>query len=640
MWIVAAACLAAMTPGCRRERTAAQMPAPETVGTGVAAQETPPDAPAAFVPPPTLAALDGQVTWVDRPVRDPYALDREREAMAPPPCSVAEAFAIENDSPAANARILAALSHPQASRGPATSARVGRHLASDCDSLNPIRAETPAEFDLLGLTAVDLFGFDRTLEPFANADTVRSWSTSADGLVDKVVLRGDLLWSDGTPVTARDVAFTWRLIVDPRVPARGFRSGAARLRAVHAYDERTVVFFHAEPLATNAWNIDFPLLPRHVYAATWEADPTLVASPAHAARESRPVVGGPYEIAARVPGREIVLRRRPAWSVVRGRRVREPAAFAEIRLVVLEDSSAALAALESGIVDEAMLDPAEWVAAPGDAAFAARAARIVTPEWRSHQVIWNLDVPPFADRRVRRAVGYAIDQARLLDTVCRGLATPPTGIFAPDSWSVGRVRPEPYRQDLAKAEALLDEAGWIDRDGDGARDREIDGRVVPFAFTLLCDRRPFRVEIASALRDSLARVGLNCTVLTVEPHELRERLRQRRFDGCLVSWGAGIDPDAAESLWCGGGPQNYGGYANPDVDRLFAEGRRERDRERRAAIYARIQDIVSEDQPCTWLFWRQEHRGIARDIGAELFDLRGAVHWSPGLSSVWKPTLE
>mgnify|MGYP006276336627 CR=1 FL=1 len=595
--------------GCRRGTTVPEMPAPEAVGT-VAVPAEPPAAPsAAFEPPPTVAALDRQVTWVDRHVRDPRVLAREGAA----------------GEPIAGAR--------------AGVERAVRRIAADAGSLNPIRAETAAEFDLLGLTGLDLFGFDRGLEPFANADTVTSWSTSADGLYDKVVIRGDLVWSDGTPVTARDVAFTWRLLVDPRVPARAFRDAASRLRGVHAYDERTIVFFHAEPLATNAWNIDFPILPRHVYAPSWEEDPTLVASSAHAARESQPVTGGPYEVASRTPGREIVLRRRPGWSVVRGRKVREPATVAEIVFSVVEDPAAALAALESGAVDEAALEPAQWAAAQAPA-FVERASRVVAPEWRSFQIAWSLDTPLFGDKRVRRAMDYAIDHSRLLDVVCHGLAAPQAGIFAPGSWAASRGRVEPSRQDLAKAEALLDEAGWTDRDGDGVRDREIAGRLVPFAFTLHCDRQPFRLEICAVVRECLARVGVNCVVRSVEPREVHDLLRARRFEACLVSWGTGVDPDTAASVWCGGGAQNYCGYANADVDRLFAEARRERDRERRAEAYARIQAIVAEDQPGTCLFWRQEYRGFSKAVGGNLFDLRGDLHWSPGLSSVWKPTLE
>lgn len=625
--------------GCRRESATPALPPAEPSITAPA--EPPPEPPTAgFTPPATRADLDRQVTWVDRPVRDALALAREQDAREPATCSVAEALARPNDSPEANAHILAALMRPPVAGAPWSVDRVSRHLPADVESVNPLRAETAAEFDLLELTGLQLFGFDRSRAAFANADTVATWRTSADGLVDEVVLRDDLTWSDGRPVTARDVAFSWRLVTDQRVPARAFREGARRLRAVHAYDDRTVAFFHAEPLATNAWDIDFPVLPRHVYESSWERDPSLVSSPEHVAREARPVTGGPYEVASRTPGREIVLRRRAGWAVVRGRSVRSPAPFAELRLVVHEDPATALEALEAGELDDAALAPEQWATATGTPSFTDRAFRLATPDLRSLQIVWNLDTPLFADRRVRRAMGYAFDHGRLLDGLCQGLATPATGPFEPLPPEASRRAAEPPRQDLAKAEALLDEAGWIDHDGDGVRDREVDGRRVPCGFTLVCDHDPFRVAVAALARDSLARVGVTCTVRALDPRQVHERFRSRRFEACLTAWGAGVDPDATASLWTASGPRNVSGYANPDVDRLAMEGRRERDRQRRAELYARIAEILAEDQPCTWLVWRSQPRGVSRRIAADLFGLRAGPHWSPGLSSIRRPVLD
>ena len=618
--------------GCRRQAEVPPLPPAEAVQ----AQHEPSTeaVPAEVAVPATLGELDRQVTWVPRPVRDARTQAREQEEAGG---AAEDALALANDSAEANAAIRAALFRPPPADDRRAADLVTRHLLADVGSLDPLRAETAAEFAVLALTGVDLFGFDRALEPFANAETVTSWQTSADGLVDKVVLRDDLVWSDGPPITARDVVHSWRLIVGQDSTARAFRDGASRVRAVRAYDDRTVCLFRAEPLATAAWDIDFPIVPRHVdprkrlgdAAATGNGD----------VRAERLVTGGPYEVAARTPGRELVLRRRAGWSIVRGRKVREPARVAEIRFRVVEDPTAALEALRSGELDEAALDPDRWIAATGPA-FDEQATKVMAPAWRGLQIAWNLDVPLFADRRVRRAIGYAFDHARLREELCHGLAAPAAGPFAPDSWITGRSRTEPARQELEKAEALLDEAGWIDRDGDGVRDAEVEGRLVPFQFTVVCDRRPLHVATCALLRECLLRVGVNCTVRSLDPPEMHDRLRGRRFDACLVTRGGGIDPDATASLWSSTGAQNDGRYANADVDRLFAEGRRERDRGRRAELYGRIHDILAEDQPCTWLVWQQDLRGVARRIAGDLFDVRGADHWSPGLSGIWKPELE
>lgn len=623
--------------GCRRTPPP-ELPPP--VAAGVSPAEPAPaesPAPAAFVPPPVLAEVDAQAAWMNRPVRRSLTAAREAEAREPPACPVAEALDIVNDSEEANARIVAALFRAPEAGEPGARDRVTRHLLADVVSLNPLRAESVAEFDVLALTGIDLFGFDRSLTPFANADVVASWQTSRDGLLDKVVLHDNLTWSDGAPVTAHDVVFTWQLAVDPRVPARAFRAAAARLRAVKAYDDHTFVMFHAEPGATAAWDIDLPVIPRHAYASTWQLDPSLVTSPAHAALEARPVTGGPYEVAERTPGREIVLRRRPGWFDAGGRKVRERPPIEEIRFRIVAEPDAALEALEGGAVDEITMAPDQWTP---DAAFSDVAAKAMTPEWRSIQILWNLDTALFADRSVRRAMDYAFDHQRLIERLCHGLAMPASGPFAPDSWVAAGRGAEPRRQDLAKAEALLDAAGWVDQDGDGVRDREIDGRRVPCEFSILCDRRPLHVAIGELVRQSAEAVGVRCTVRSVDPGDLRASVREGRFDACLTTWAAGVDPDSLAAAWSSDGPQNDGGYANPELDNLFVAARRERDRQRRAELYGRIEAILSEDQPCTWLAWRRQLRGISRRIAGDLFGIRGTVHWSPGLSTFWKPAIE
>ena len=121
---------------------------------------------------------------------------------------------------------------------------------------------------------------------------------------------------------------------------------------------------------------------------------------------------------------------------------------------------------------------------------------MTAPEWVSFHFGWNIDTPFFADRRVRRAMSYAFDHDRMLEKLCYGLYKPCIGTFAEGSWMASKKKLAPYKQDLDKAEALLDEAGWTDHDGDGIRDKEIDGRLVPFEFSMLVANQPLRVKIA------------------------------------------------------------------------------------------------------------------------------------------------
>ena len=588
--------------------------------------------------PPPLADLDQKATWIDRPVKDGLVLLRTAQAEEEVLCTAADALALRNDSAENNAKILSALGRLPGDSDADMDARIDRHVTGDLGSTNPIMISTSAEFDILGLTGFGLFSFGRDLEPFASAETVVSWQTSADGLRDKVVIRDDLVWSDGTPITAHDVAFSYTVIMDPRVPVPAVRSGTDQMKGVHAYDDQTVVFFHKEPLATNVWNINFPVLPKHVYEKTWEKDPTLKDSPEHVALEQSPVVGGPYEIIERTRGQQIVLRRRESWSTVNGKKVRDDPYFKEVRFRIIEDPNTSLLALKAGDIHEMILTPEQWTTQTIDDGFYERNTKATASEWVSFHFGWNIESPFFADRRVRRAISYAFDYDEMLDKLCFGLYKPCAGNFPEDSWMAPKKKLLPYKQDLDTAEALLDEAGWIDRDNDGIRDKEIDGRLVPFEFSILVNQQPLRIAICVLLKDCLDRIGVRMNVKPVESTVLQDLTQKKKFQAYFGGWGSGTDPDSSENIWKTGAMRNFVNYSNPEVDRLFEEGRRELDRAKRAGKYARIQEVLYEDQPYTWLFWRNSFYGFSKQLRGYVFSPRGPFHYSPGFGSLWMPS--
>ncbi|MEO1992953.1 MAG: peptide-binding protein [Pirellulales bacterium] len=587
--------------------------------------------------PPLLEELDESVTWIDRPVEDALVLLRAAQSEEELLSSVAAALSLKNDSAEKNAKILSALGRLPDEGQVDMNARIDRHVVGDLGSTNPIMISTTAEFDILGLTGFGLFSFGRDMEPFAAAESVVSWQTSADGLLDKVVMRDDLVWSDGEPITAHDVAFSYTVIMDPRVPVPAVRSGTDQMKAVHAYDKKTVVFFHREPLATNVWNINYPVLPRHIYEKTWQNDPTLKDSPEHVALEQSPIVGGPYQIVERTRGQQIVLRRRDTWSVVRGKKVREDPYFKEIRFRIIEDPNTSLLALKAGDIHEMILTPEQWMTQTTGNDFYERNTKATAPEWVSFHFGWNIESAFFADRRVRRAMSFAFDYDEMLDKLCYGLYKPCTGNFPEDSWMAPKKKLEPYKQDLDTAEALLDEAGWIDHDNDGVRDKDINGRSVPFEFSILVNQQPLRIAICVLLKDCLDRIGIRMNVKPVESTVLQDLTLKKKFQAYFGGWGSGTDPDTSENIWKTGAMRNFVNYSNPEVDQLFEEGRRELDRSKRAEKYARIQEILYEDQPYTWLFWRNSFYGFSKQLRGYVFSPRGPFHYSPGFGSIWIP---
>lgn len=589
--------------------------------------------------PPALAELDAKAEWTDRPVLDGMVLLREKQAMENPELTAADALALKNDSNEANEKILAALGRlPTDDKQVNWDAEIIRHSNFEVKSTNPLLSSSVTESDISGLTGFGLFGFDWNFKPFASKDSVVSWQTSKDQLYEKVILRSDLVWSDGKPITAHDVEFSYKLIMTESIPVPAVRSGTDKLKYVKAYDDHTVVFFHPEAAATNVWNINFPVVPKHVYDNEKElaADPTLQNSDFWVEKEKSPVAGGAYIFAKRTLGQGAVLERREDYYMHNGKQVRDKPYFKTIRFKFVKDPSASLLQLKGGDLDEMILTPPQWLNESSDDEFYRKNTKARGLEWTSFHFIWNMKVPLFADKKVRWAMTYAMDHKQMLEKNRYGLDEPCNGMFHPTSRWAPKNPPPFIQQDLTKATELLKEAGWEDTNNDGILDKEINGKREDFDFGIIVADRPDRIELCTILKQSLEKIGIRCTVKPTEFSVLQDKLLKKEFQAAFGGWGTGADPDTSVNIWGSTGERNYGSYINPEIDKLFEAGRLEFDDEKRAEVYGKIHTLAWEDQPYTWLYYQNAYYGFNKELRGYMFSPRGPYHYSPGFSSIYR----
>lgn len=588
--------------------------------------------------PPTLSELDAKAKWEKQPVLDAMELLKAKKAKEKPLATTAEALKLQNTSAENNDKILSALGQLPASDDEVDwEATFNRHTPMDIKSSNSILGSSVAEFEVTGLMGMSLFAFDWNFSPFAASEHVVSWESSADHLIEKVVIRDDLTWSDGTPITAHDVAFSFQTIMNPKVPVPAVRSGTDKLRWVHAYDDHTVVYFHKEALATNVWNIFFPIIPKHIYENSVKEDPTLIDSPHHVKQENNPVSGGPYKLVKRTRGQEIVLERREDYYMHKGKQVRQKPYFKTIRFHIIEDRNTALLALKKGDLDEMILMPEDWKSKTIDADFYSKNTKATGVEWTSFHFLWNFKTPFFSDGRVRQAMSYAYDYDEMHNTLNLGLYERSNGIFHKTAWMYPKPAPPYYFQDLDKSEELLDAAGWTDSDGDGIRDKMVDGKRIKFEFTMLCSNIPDRIKYCTLMKECLGKIGVICNVKPMEFVTLSQKLLEHDVQSAFGGWGTGSDPDTSDNIWGTNEGRNYGQYSNPEIDRLYAQGRKEFDRTKRAAIYGKIHTILYRDQPYTWLYFRNGFFAFSKDLRGYMFSPRDPYGYSPGVGSIWKP---
>jgi peptide/nickel transport system substrate-binding protein len=213
---------------------------------------------------------------------------------------------------------------------------------------------------------------------------------------------------------------------------------------------------------------------------------------------------------------------------------------------------------------------------------------------------YNLNNPLFQDRRVRRALTYAINREQIVQYVLYGLGVVATGPFPNQMWYWNpNVKPIPY--DPQKARELLAEVGWKPNKN-GILEKE--GK--PFRFTLITNSgNDTRRDVAVLVQRQLHEIGID---VTLELYEwsvfIKDFIDARHFDACILGWGLSVDPDAYE-IWHSSQIDkgfNFTSYRNPEVDKLLVEGRREYDIQKRKQIYWRIHELIADDQPYTFLF--------------------------------------
>jgi peptide/nickel transport system substrate-binding protein len=215
--------------------------------------------------------------------------------------------------------------------------------------------------------------------------------------------------------------------------------------------------------------------------------------------------------------------------------------------------------------------------------------------------VWNLDRSPFDDARVRRALVHALDREEFSEIVAHGQARPAVTTYHPDTeWADPALAPRAYDPTLAAG--LLDEAGWLDADGEGIREK--DGR--PLRFTLLVPDSTMQLtqQIVVWQQHSWARVGAAVEIERLEWQAFREKRNAGDFDAASFHLALTPSPDQFDLYHSSarGAGYNFYGLRDPQVDDLLERGRAEFDPERRREIYRRLQRILHEQEYVSAMF--------------------------------------
>lgn len=434
-------------------------------------------------------------------------------------------------------------------------------------------------------------------------DLAESWTISDDGLVYTLNLRQDVVFHDGTPMTADDVIFTAELTLDETVGS-AYRSKfivGGEPVVWQKVDDYTVTVTLTQPSSSflaklsRADEIFFCILPKHLLEG--------VTDLTTAEFNQNPVGTGPFKFVEYRPDERLVLAAHDEYH-------HGVPGVAQVIRVALPQEQAALAALRAGEIDATTLNEA------GNVQAAESDETLQIYRYNSNWVFaarFNFANPILQDINVRKAITHGIDRVNLV-----AAAISPTAMVGNSPISFGwAANPDvvTYDYDVETATALLEEAGWT---GSGVRSK--DG--TPLKFRLTIDPGYGAPDLAAGIQALLGQIGIEIEIIQLEPATLDTTVFEDKDFDIYLGWqGFGVDPDIA-SRWLtveesdrGSYLDNPTGYSNPEVDTALTAAAVALTQEERAENLWHAQELIAADCAAVWLQLWEATSAIGPNVG-------------------------
>ena len=511
---------------------------------------------------------------------------------------------------------------------------------SDPQSLNPITLQDASgrEFSLhvferlmwnAGRETYDLVPWIAESKP----------EISEDHLYYTYKIKKNVTFSNGKPLTGKDVVFSYKALMNPLVDAAQSRQAIDMLKNVELAggDEYTVKFTLSRPYFKAEYVLpDLQIISKEAVDPEGLTDKYTFADcidlnsaqkiPAmkkfadffnsqEANRDPRYLIGsGPYIFEKWDTGQWVHFRRNPNYwnsSATHGMAYPE-----KLIIRVIQDQSAATVAAKNKEIDLMyVVKPIDFVKEMNNPEqYSLKKADPFEPVF--NYIAYNNKNILFNDIKVRWALAYLVDRNLIIDKVQYGLAVPiQSPVYFGDKKN---FNPDlaPIEFNVEKAKQLLSEAGWKDSDGDGVLEKMFDGRKVDFKFTYLLNTNESRKQTILVLADALKKVGIVAEIQTLEWSVFLEKLKKHEFDAFMGAWVlTDYPPDQYQTFHSSQAKNegsNYSSYSNPEADKLMEQYRSEFDEVKRIELMKKIQVILYDDQAYTFL-WTPKAKYVYAD---------------------------
>jgi peptide/nickel transport system substrate-binding protein len=517
--------------------------------------------------------------------------------------------------------------------------RIVVSLRAEPKTLNPLTAaDAPSREVILGAMQADLIHINRATQ-LTEPALAKSWSVSPDGLQYTLALRKGLLFSDGQPVDADDVLFTFRVYLDENVHAtqRDQLIVGGKPIAVRKVDAQTVVFQLAKTYGAGERLFDgLAILPRHLLEKPY-TDGKLGQSWTLATPANQWAGLGPFRLKEYVAGQKLVVERNPYYWKQDSKGNRLPY-LDELVFLFVPNADAQVLRFQSGETDLISRLSSEnfSVLSRQQSGYTMSDAG---PGLEYNFLFFNLNEPGektsptlaakmkwFRDVKFRQAISAAIDREAIVRLVYQGRGAALWGPVTPGNQRWGNSGIRHTARSLEKARALLKEAGFAWPTGPDGEQALVDSDAKPVEFSILTSStNADRTKMATLIQDDLKQLGVRVQIVPMEFRSLIDRVTQtRQYEACvlgLVSFDA--DPTAEMNVWLSSGGTHLWNpsQAHPataweaEIDKLMEEQLAAPSYAQRKKSFDRVQEILAENQPMVFLASPDILTGAKKSVG-------------------------
>lgn len=419
----------------------------------------------------------------------------------------------------------------------------------------------------------------------------QSWTVSPDGKTYTIKLHPNLTFSDGSPLTAEDVAFTLTVLYDPKydgdtnislahiVGGDDYKAGKAdNVSGLKVIDPLTLQVSTTEAGATTLQKIGGPVLSKAYYGKGYSRGNLDYLR----TLQGTPLGNGPYVYEKYIPGQEIRFHANTHYY----KGVPPTPRF----IYRVTNPSTNFQLFQTGETDYDVFtsrpDDIEQLKLLGFANINLYGSSDYS------KIEFNIRRPALQDVKVRQALIYGLDRQKLIDVVYQGYGTVANEPIAPISWAYNAGDVNPYKYDTAQAKKLLDEAGWkVGADGI----REKDGKRLEL--TLLVSKKVLNDALIPIAKENYRQIGVLLKPQVLDFNALMSQRKSGNYD--LASFSTSTLNDPHDGVWDFYSTEaaTQGGYHNPQVDELIHQANAELDIEKRKPIYHKLYQVLANDPP-------------------------------------------